>query len=124
MNNPAHEAPRPGALHRAWFRVYPRPMTRSLRVLIAALLAGAVLLIPAVASAEDAEEAETVEVAPISVESGAAIDVPPVELVEETPPWTTRYLLPLTLTLTVVVVGGLVIYYLFGIKARYTVAAE
>jgi len=99
-------------------------MTRSLRVLIAALLAGAVLLIPAVASAEDAEEAETVEVAPISVESGAAIDVPPVELVEETPPWTTRYLLPLTLTLTVVVVGGLVIYYLFGIKARYTVAAE
>lgn len=93
-------------------------------MLIAALLAGAILLIPAVASAQDAEDAETVEVAPIAVESGAAIDVPPVEPVEETPPWTTRYLLPLTLTLTAVVVGGLVIYYLFAIKARYTVAAE
>ena len=99
-------------------------MTRSLRVLIAALLAGAILLIPAVTSAEESEEGESAEPVPISVESGAAIDVPPVEIVDETPPWTTRYLLPLTLTLTVVVIGGLVAYYLFGIRGRYTVAAE
>lgn len=99
-------------------------MTRSLRVLIAALLAGAVLLIPAVVSAEEGEEGENAEVVPISVESGAAVEVLPVEEVDETPPWTNRYLLPLTLTLTAVVIGGLVVYYLFGIKSRYTVAAE
>lgn len=99
-------------------------MTRSLRVLIAALLAGAILLIPAVASAEEAEVSEPAEPALISVESGAAIDVAPIEVEEETPPWTTRYLLPLSLTLTAVVIGGLVVYYLFGIKGRYTVVAE
>jgi len=99
-------------------------MTRSLRVLIAALLAGAILLIPAVASAQESEEGETAEVAPISIESGAAVDVAPIVVEEETPPWTTRYLLPLSLTLTAGVIGGLVIYYLFGIKGRYAVAAE
>ncbi|MGB9359833.1 MAG: hypothetical protein WCC01_14890 [Acidimicrobiia bacterium] len=99
-------------------------MTRSLRVLIAALLTGAILLIPAVASAQESEEGETAEVAPISIESGAAVDIAPVEIVEEAPPWTTRYLLPLTLTLTAVVVGGLIVYYLVGIKGRYTVVAE
>ena len=99
-------------------------MTRSFRVLIAVLLAVAVLLIPVAVTAQEGEETEEAEVAPIAVETGAAIDVPPVELVEETPPWTTRYLIPLTLTLTVVVIGGLVASYLFGIKARYTVAAE
>ena len=99
-------------------------MTRSLRVLIAALLAGAILLIPAVASAQESEEDESAEVAPISVESGAAVEIPPLEEVEVTPPWTNRYLLPLTLTLTAVVIGGLIIYYLVGIKSRYTVAPE
>jgi hypothetical protein len=99
-------------------------MTRSLRVLIAALLAGAILLIPAIASGQESEDDETAEVAPISIESGAAVDVPPIEVEEETPPWTNRYLLPLSLTLTAVVIGGLVIYYLVGIKGRYTAAAE
>ena len=99
-------------------------MTRSLRVLIAALLAGAILLIPAVASAQESEEGESAEVAPISVESGAAVEIPPVEEVDVTPPWTNRYLLPLSLTLTAVVIGGLIVYYLFGIKSRYTVAPE
>mgnify|MGYP001817430527 FL=1 len=105
-------------------RVYPRPMTRSLRVLIAALLAGVILVLPSIAMAQEGEEGESAEPVPISVESGAAVDVPPVEIADGTPPWTTRYLLPLTLTLTVVIIGGLVIYYLVGIRGRYTVAAE
>jgi hypothetical protein len=99
-------------------------MPRSLRVLIAALFACALLLIPAIALAQDSEEGESAEPVPISVESGAAVDVPPVEIVEETPPWTTRYLIPLTLTLTVVVIGGLAVSYLVGIRARYTAAPE
>jgi hypothetical protein len=98
-------------------------MTRPLRVLIAALLAGVILALPAVALGQD-EETEGAEPDLISVESGAAVEIPPVEIVEETPPWTQRFLIPTILALTAVVIGGVVVYYLVGIKGRYTVAAE
>jgi hypothetical protein len=98
-------------------------MTRPLRVLIAALLAGVILALPAVALGQD-EETKGAEPDLISVESGAAVEIPPVEIVEETPPWTQRFLIPTILALTAVVIGGVVVYYLVGIKGRYTVAAE
>jgi hypothetical protein len=113
-----------GALHRVGIVVYPRPMTRSFRLLIAALLAGLIFLLPALAMGWEGEESEEAEVAPISVDSGAAIDIPPVDPIEAADPWTTRYLIPTILALTVVVIGGVILYYLVAIKGRYSVAAE
>lgn len=98
-------------------------MTRPLRVFIAALLAGLILALPAVALGQD-EETEGAEPELISVDSGAAVEIPPVEVVEETPPWTQRFLIPTILALTAVVIGGVSVYYVVGIKGRYTVAAE
>jgi hypothetical protein len=99
-------------------------MTRSLRLLIATLLAGLILLLPATAMGSEGEESDEVEVAPISVDSGAAVDVPPIDPTEAPDPWTSRYLIPTILALTVVVIGGLIVYYLVAIKGRYTVVAE
>ena len=116
--------PASGALHGVGNRVYPRRMTRSLRLLIATLLAGFILLLPAIAVGAQGEESDEVEVAPITVDSGAAVDVPPVEPAEAPDPWTSRYLIPTILALTVVVIGGVIVYYLVAIKGRYTVVAE
>ena len=99
-------------------------MTRWLRILISALLAGLVLMLPATAMGSQGEEAEDAETTAVSVESGAAVEVPPVDLPETTDPWTSRYLIPTILALTVVVIGGVIVYYLVGIKGRYNVAAE
>jgi len=98
-------------------------MTRSLRALTATLLVGLVLALPTVALGQD-EETEDVETAPITVESGAAVEVPPVDVDEVTPPWTQRFLVPTILALTVVVIGGVSVFYVVGIKGRYTVSAE
>ncbi len=98
-------------------------MTRSLRVLTATLLVGLVLALPSAAMGQE-EETEDVEPAPIAVESGAAVEVPPLDVVEETPPWTQRFLVPTILALTVVAIGGVTVYYLVGIKGRYTVSTE
>jgi len=113
-----------GALHRVGFVVYPRSMTRSLRILIATLVAGLIFLLPAIAVGSQDEESGDAEATPISVDSGAAIDVPPVDPPETANPWTSRYLIPTILALTVVVIGGVVVYYLVAIKGRYAVAAE
>ena len=94
-----------------------------LRLATAALLAG-LLLLPAAAMGLQDEEHDEVETTQTSVESGAAVEVPPVAEVETVDPWTTRYLIPTILALTVVVIGGAVVYYLVGIKAKYNVAAE
>lgn len=113
-----------GALHRVPTVVYPRRMTRTLRSLIATFLVGLLLLLPTAAVGVQSEEGDTAEVTQTSVESGAAVEVPPIAEVETADPWTTRYLIPTILALTVVVIGGAVIYYLVRIKARYNVAAE
>ncbi len=98
-------------------------MTRPLRVLIAALLVGLFLALPSAALAQD-EESEDAEPVPIAVDSGAAVELQPVEIADETPPWTQRFLVPTIMALTVVAVGGVIVYYLVAIKGRYTVAAE
>ena len=94
-----------------------------LRFVTAALLVG-LLLLPAAAMGLQDEELDEIETTQTSVESGAAVEVPPVAEVETADPWTTRYLIPTILALTVVVIGGAVVYYLVGIKAKYNVAAE
>ena len=99
-------------------------MTRSLRTLLATLVAGLIFLLPAIAMGSQGEESEDAEATPISADSGAAIDVPPIDPAETPEPWTARYLIPTILALTVVVIGGVVVYYLVGIKGRYSVAAE
>ena len=99
-------------------------MTRSFRLLIAALLAGLIVLLPAIAVGQEGEEGDEVEVAPTSVDSGAAIEIPPIDPIEAPDPWTTRFLIPTILALTVVVIGGVVVYYLVAIKGRYKVAAD
>jgi hypothetical protein len=99
-------------------------MTRSFRLLIAALLAGLIFLLPAIAVGQEGEEGDEVEVATTSVDSGAAIEIPPIDPIEAPDPWTTRFLIPTILALTVVVIGGVVVYYLVAIKGRYKVAAE
>ena len=113
-----------GALHRVGNLVYPRRMKRSLRLLIAMLLAGLILLLPAIAMGSQGEESDEAEVAPISVDSGAAVDVSPIDPTEAPDPWTTRYLIPTILALTVAVVGGVIVYYLVAVKGRYSVVAE
>jgi len=113
-----------GALHRVGIVVYPRAMTRSPRILIATLVAGLIVLLPAIAMGSEGEESEDAEATPISVESGAAVDIPPIDPAETPEPWTARYLIPTILALTVVVIGGVIVYYLVGIKGRYSVAAE
>jgi hypothetical protein len=99
-------------------------MTRPFRILIITLLAGFVLVLPATAMGWQGEEAEDAETTAVSVESGAAVEVPPVDPPETTEPWTSRYLIPTILALTVVVIGGVIVYYLAGIKGRYNVASE
>jgi hypothetical protein len=98
-------------------------MTRTLRFLTAALLVG-LLLLPTTAAGLQGEEGDEAEVTQTTVESGAAVEVPPVAEVETADPWTTRYLIPTIVALTVVVIGGAVVYYLVRIRARYSVAAE
>lgn len=93
-------------------------------MLTATLLACLVFLLPAIALGSEGEESEDVEPVPIAVDSGAAIDVPPVAPVEAPDPWTTRFLIPTILALTAVVLGGVVVFYLVGVKGRYSVAAE
>lgn len=93
-------------------------------MLTVTLLAGLILVLPATAMGWQGEESEDAETAPVSVDSGAAVDVPPIETSEAQEPWTSRFLIPTILALTVVVIGGVVVYYLVGIKGRYSVAAE
>ena len=95
-----------------------------LRIVTATFLAGLLLLLPTTAVGLQGEESEEGETAQTSVESGAAVEVPPIVEVETPDPWTTRYLIPTILALTVVVIGGAVVYYLVRIRARYSVAAE
>lgn len=98
-------------------------MTHMLRLVTVAFLVG-LLVFPAAAMGWQDEEVDEAETTQTSVESGAAVEVPPVAETEVADPWTTRYLIPTILALTVVVIGGAIVYYLVGIKAKYDVAAE
>ena len=67
--------------------------------------------------------------APAMAETAALQDseLVPAEPVEEAAeeeadePWTSRYLIPTLIAVTILLIGGLVLYYFIAIKNRYTV---
>ena len=100
-------------------------MKPRLRILLVAALSTFLIVFSGaiVAQATEAEEETTTTVAEATEmdSGGAAIEVPPVEEVDETLPWTARFMYPLlvggTLLLLVFIVG----YYFVRIKGRYEV---
>ena len=51
-----------------------------------------------------------------------AVEIPAEGEAEEEQPWTMRFLVPLTIVLAVVTVGGALAYYVVRIRGRYRVA--
>ena len=90
------------------------------RFLALALVAFFVVAIPAVAAAATGfgggSETE------LAASDVPAVEVPPAEAEEDEQPWTTRYLVPTTLLLGLVAIGGSLAYYGFRIRGRYRVA--
>ena len=96
-------------------------------VAVAALVLGTWAL-PAAAQETSTTEGPAPEPVPIS--EVVPISAPSTEPAEPAPapeepaadqPWTTRFLYPLLVVLTVVLVGGVVLYWVIGIKRRYRV---
>lgn len=95
-------------------------MTKRLTVL--ALLA--VLLVtfaPAAAMAQEEGEGEGTTETTVVDDGGAAVPVPAPEEADASQPWTARYLPPTLVALTALLVGGLTLYYFFGIRRKYDV---
>ncbi len=101
--------------------------SRSLALALAAMF---ILVIPAAAAAVPmfggGSESESLPDegfgAGLTVGDGPAVEVPPAEAEEGEKPWTTRYLVPTTLLLGLVAIGGSLAYYGFRIRGRYRVA--
>ena len=96
---------------------------RSRSILLATLALLIVALIPAMAIAEEHEEGAD-EPAVVVDDGGAAVPVPPLEVEAEEQPWTSRFLPPMLVLLTVLTIVGLASYYIFGIRRKYDVVAE
>ena len=99
-------------------------MNRRLPLLFASLLAVVILAAPGIAAEPGTESGDTEVVASISTDSGAAVEAPPPEPIDDAQPWTVRYVFPLLVTLAIVVVGGLIVIYVVTVKGRYRVASE
>ena len=107
-----------------------RTMTRINRIFALALAALFLLAIAAPAAAvEDAQEETgettetTVAAVPISAEDQPAVMIPPLEVEEPEQPWTARYLIPLLVVTSIVIVIGVVIAYNHSVRHRYEVAS-
>lgn len=101
-------------------------MKQSRRLWFLALIAVTMLAFaaPAIAQAtalQDSEEGEPVPAEP------SDSDLVPAEVAEEVAeeeadqPWTARYLIPLFIVVTILLIGGIVLYYFIAIKNRYNV---
>ena len=101
-------------------------MKQSRRLWFPALIAVTTLAFaaPAIAQAtalQDSEEGELVPAEP------ADSDLVPAEVAEEVAeeeaeqPWTARYLIPSFIVVTILLIGGIVLYYFIAIKNRYNV---
>ena len=99
-------------------------MIRRLPIPLATLLVLFMIALPGFAAETGTEEGSDVEIAPISAESGAAIEAPPQDPADDAQPWTVRFVFPLLIALTVVVIGGVAVLYVITIKNRYRVVAE
>lgn len=97
----------------------------STRLIVIAVLATLlVTLLPVAAIAqEDGGENGTTETTVVD-DGGAAVPAPPAEEADASQPWTARYLPPTLVALTVLLIGGLTLYYFFGIRRKYDVVAS
>jgi hypothetical protein len=100
-------------------------MKQSRRLWFLALIAVTMLAFAAPVIAQtalqDSEEGELVPAEP------ADSDLAPAEVAEEVAeeeadqPWTARYLIPSFIVVTILLIGGIVLYYFIAIKNRYNV---
>ena len=85
------------------------------------------LAVPAMATESPADSAETTEttVAPVQISEGGepAIIAPPVEEGSSDEPWTSRFIYPLIVVGTFVLIIGLAIGYNRSIRSKYKVVA-
>lgn len=106
---------RPGVLSRArrcWVSCLPVKLSRRIVVLAAIVIALVGFAVPAMAETAALQDSE--ELAPAEVAEEATEE-------EAEQPWTSRFLIPLFIVLTVLLIGGITIYYFVAIKNRYTV---
>ena len=102
-------------------------MKRSNRIVVFACLIVffAVLAAPAMATESSDDSADTTdttaEPVQISEGEGPAIVAPPIEEGEEEQPWTSRFIYPLIVVGTFVLIIGVVIGYNRSIRTRYKV---
>jgi len=98
------------------------------RLVLLSLIAVLVIIVasPALAT-EDSTEGETtattVAAEQISEGEGPAIDAPEVEIEEQAQPWTARFIYPVLLVITIVLIGWIVIAYNRKVRHRYEVVS-
>jgi len=103
-------------------------MKRTHRLVLSFLIAVLVMAIagPALAT-EGSTEGETTEttVAPelISEGEGPAVEAPPAASEEVEQPWTARFIYPVIVLMTILLIGGLAIGYNRSIRKRYQVVS-
>ena len=80
-----------------------------------------------VLATEDATEVETTEttVAPVQISEGEgpAVEAPVAEVEVQEQPWTVRFIYPLIVVITIVLIVGIAIAYNRNIRKRYQVVS-
>ena len=93
------------------------------RFAVATITVLLVALVPTSAVAEDhGEDAD--EPAVVVDDGGAAVPVPPDEVEAADLPWTTRFLPPTLVLLTVLIIVGFAAYYVIRIRRKYEVVGR
>jgi membrane protein implicated in regulation of membrane protease activity len=101
-------------------------MKRSHRLVLLSLIAMLVMAISSpVLATEESTEVETTETtlapAQMSEGEGPAVEAPVVEVEVEEQPWTARFIYPLIVVVTIVLIVGIAISYNHRIRNRYEV---
>ena len=112
----------PGIVRRSVALSSARMSNRALPLALVMLLLMA--LAPAAALAEEHGEEGSDDPVVIVDDGGAAVPVPPAEVEAEDLPWTSRFLPPTLVLLTVLLIVGLGAYYVFGIRRKYEVVSK
>ncbi len=107
---------------------YPVLMQRLYRFVVLALVATFVfaLTVPALATEEstgDDTTATTVAPEQISEGEGPAVEAPPPDEADIEQPWTARFIYPVLVLVTILLIVGLIIGYNRGIRTRYHVVS-
>jgi len=107
---------------------YPVLMQRLYRLGVLALAASFIvaLTVPALATEEstgDDTTATTVAPEQISEGEGPAVEAPPSEEAADEQPWTARFIYPVLVLVTILLIVGLIIGYNRSIRGRYHVVS-